>query len=152
MFVRRDWTIKTWRGLAHVSVIDQLAVHLPLNEGAGNEAVNLCGSPDRIRAIGKVTWTANGKLGPAPVMKPGGTFELGELGDFEIDASFSDGAWIKAGRNGVFGGIIARMDEKDGYRGWDLWQNDRAVSVHLVDSWPDNAIKVSTDDRCRLCN
>ena len=41
---------------------------------------------------------------------------------------------------------MSRMDEKNGYRGWDLWQSDRAVSVHIVDKWSDNAIKVTTRD------
>jgi hypothetical protein len=125
-------------------VSDDLVAHVPLNEGAGNVARNLCESPGKFRATGNVTWTADGKLGPSPVMKLGGTFDLGELGDFEKDQKFSYGAWIKAGRNGVFGGIIARMDEKGGYRGWDLWQNDRALGVHIIDSWPDNGIKVTT--------
>ncbi len=121
-----------------------LVVHLPLNEGAGNEARNLCENPDKFQSTGEVVWIPEGKIGPAPVMKLGGTFDLGELGDFEKDQAFSYGAWIKTGRNGVFGGIIARMDEKSGYRGWDLWQNDRAVSVHVIDAWPENAMKVST--------
>ncbi len=123
---------------------DQLVAHVPLNEGAGNTAANLCGDPEQFTATGDVTWTADGKLGPAPVMKLGGTFDLGGLGDFEKSQSFSYGAWIKAGRNGVFGGILARMDEKNGYRGWDLWQNDRSLSVHVIDAWPDNGMKVTT--------
>ena len=102
-------------------------------------------SPDIFKATGNVNWIPDGKLGPAPVMKLGGTFELGDFGDFERDQEFSYGAWIKASRNGVYGGIIARMDEKAGYRGWDLWLNDLALSVHLVESWPDNAIKVTTN-------
>ena len=121
-----------------------LVVHVPLNEGAGNEAANLCAGPDKFKANGDVTWVANGKLGPAPVMKLGGTFDLGPLGDFEKNEKFSYGGWIKAGRNGVFGGILARMDEKAGYRGWDLWQNDRMLAVHIIDSWPDNGMKVTT--------
>jgi hypothetical protein len=36
------------------------------------------------------------------------------------------------------------MDEKNGYRGWDLWQQDRNLAVHIVDKWPDNAMKVET--------
>ncbi len=140
----------TWLADADVDALSthlpttDLVAHVPLNEGAGNAATNLCGSPEMFKATGDVAWTAEGKLGPAPVMKLGGTFDLGGLGDFERDQPFSYGAWIKAGRNGVFGGIIARMDEKAGYRGWDLWQNDRALSVHVIDAWPDNGMKVTT--------
>jgi hypothetical protein len=77
-------------------------------------------------------------------MNSGGTFDLGAAGDFEKDQKFSYGAWIKAGRNGVSGGILARMDEKNGYRGWDLFQSDSALSVHIVSAWSSEAIKVST--------
>lgn len=121
-----------------------LQVHLPLNEGVGNDVANVCGTPAKAKALGQISWTPGGKIGPAPVIKPGSTFEVSEAGDFELNQKFSYGAWIKAGRNGVFGAIMARMDEKNGYRGWDLWQNNRGLSVHLVDKWEENAIKVST--------
>ena len=139
-----------WLASANADALDEavstegLIVHLPLNEGAGDEAHNLCEGPEKFHATGEVTWVSEGKVGPAPIMKLGGTFDLGDLGGFESKQTFSYGAWVKSSRNGVFGGIIARMDEKGGYRGWDLWQNDRAVSVHIIDVWPDNAIKVST--------
>ena len=123
-----------------------LLAHVPLNEGAGDEVRNLCEAPPKFKAIGQVAWIPEGKLGPAPVLKLGATFDLGGLGDFEKDESFSYGGWIKAGRNGVFGGVIARMDEQNGYRGWDLWQNDRSLAVHIIDAWPENAIKVVTAD------
>lgn len=140
----------TWLSAATPDTLDDdlssesLDVSLPLNEGAGNEVTGTCGGPMTLKATGPVSWEPNGKLGPAPIMKLGGTFDLGAAGDFEKDQAFSYGAWIKAGRNGVSGGIIARMDEKGGYRGWDLFQSDRAISVHIISAWPDDAIKVST--------
>jgi hypothetical protein len=118
--------------------------HVPLNEGTGSEVTGICGAPKTFRATGEVSWKPDGKIGPAPVMKPGGTFDLGEVGDFEKDKPFSYGAWVRAGKLGVSGGILARMDEKGGYRGWDLWQNDRFYAVHIVHRWPDDALKVST--------
>ncbi|MBK8038760.1 MAG: DUF1553 domain-containing protein [Verrucomicrobiaceae bacterium] len=139
-----------WLASAKPEHLDQdvptkgLQVHLPLNEGVGNDVANVCGSPAKAKALGQIAWTPGGKLGPAPVIKAGSTFEVSDAGDFELNQKFSYGAWIKAGRNGVFGAIMARMDEKNGYRGWDLWQNNRGLSVHLVDKWEENAIKVST--------
>ncbi len=121
-----------------------LQLHLPLNEGVGNEVTNACGTPAKARATGQISWTPGGKLGPAPIFKPGSNFEISDAGDFESNQKFSYGAWVKAGRNGVFGAIVSRMDEKNGYRGWDLWQNDRTISVHIIHQWPNNAIKVST--------
>ena len=121
-----------------------LVAHVPLNEGAGNEVNAVCGTPTRFKSTGEVAWKPEGKFGPAPVMKEGSTFDLGELGDFEKNQKFSFGAWINAGKNGVFGSIMARMDQKNGYRGWDLFQSDRSLAVHIIDKWSDNAMKVST--------
>ena len=121
-----------------------LVAHLPLNEGEGSVVGNVCGGSPKVTTTGEVMWSPDGKIGPAPVMKLGGTINVGDVGDFEKNQKFSYGAWIKAGRNGVFGGVIARMDEKDGYCGWDLFQADRALAVHIVDKWPDVALKVST--------
>ena len=117
---------------------------VPLNEGAGSEVTGTCGTAKTFKAVGEVTWKPDGKLGPAPVMKPNGTFEIGDVGDFEKDHSFSYGAWVRADRAGVSGSILARMDEKNGYRGWDLFQSDTRLSVHLVSKWPDDAVKVTT--------
>lgn len=140
----------TWLASAKPETLDKdvpadgLTLNVPLNEGVGDEVNGICGTPMKVRATGAISWTPGGKLGPAPVLKPGGTFELGDAGDFEATEKFSYGAWIKADRVGLSGGIIARMDEKADYRGWDLFQNDRNLSVHIIHNWPDNAIKVST--------
>ena len=122
-----------------------IVAHVPLNEGVGSEVTGACGAPKKFKATGEVSWKPDGKLGPAPVMKAGGTFEIGDVGDFEKNHAFSYGAWVRAGRAGVFGGILARMDEKGDYRGWDLFQNDTKLSVHIVSKWPDDAIKVTTN-------
>lgn len=141
-----------WLASANIESLDDalpiegLVVHVPLDEGTGNEVANACNSAENFKSTGEVTWTPDGKLGSAPVMKLGGTFDLGALGDFERNQSFSYGAWIKAGSDSKSGGIIARMDEKADYRGWDLWQQGRSLAVHLVDSWPGNALKVVTNN------
>ncbi len=128
--------------------VDQLIVHVPLTEGSGSEIHNEAHigdtQPSVFAATGDVTWIPDGKLGPAAVMKLGGTFDLGELGNFQKDQGFSYGAWLKPGSKATTGGIIARMDEQAAYRGWDLWQNGASYSVHIIDAWPGNAIKVST--------
>lgn len=121
-----------------------LSLHVPLNEGSGNEAKNLAGSPQVFSATGDITWTPDGKFGPAPVVKSGGTFDLGEHGNFEKDQAFSCGAWIKAGPKGQPSSILARMDEKADFRGWDIWLNRNQLAVHLIESWPENTIKVVT--------
>jgi len=69
-------------------------------------------------------------------------FESADSGDFERKDAFSFGAWIKLPKSGLFGSVVARMDDQHDYRGWDLWIEDRKVATHLVNKWPENALKV----------
>jgi len=139
-----------WLSSARPSDLDKdlpakgLVAHLPLNEGVGSEVTGIDGAAKTFKATAEVSWKPDGKIGPAPMMKPGGTFEIGDLGDFEKNQSFSYGAWVRAGKLGVNGGILARMDEKGQHRGWDLWQADRSFAVHIVSTWPNDALKVTT--------
>ncbi len=127
-----------------------LVLHLPLDEGAGNEVRNLAGSPENFSADGPIEWQAGGKLGSAPLIKMGSTFKLGDRGDFEKDQAFSYGAWImtpeKIAKRGVNASILARMDQANGHRGWDLWQTGKTLAVHLIDLWDGNALKVATKE------
>lgn len=121
---------------------EALVAHAPLTEGAGDEIGALCGEPMKFKATGPVVWKPDGKLGPAPELKAGANFDLGNQGDFEGDKPFSYGAWIKTPGNNVFAGVVARMDEANSYRGWDLWLQGTEIGVHIIHKWPESAIKV----------
>ena len=89
---------------------------------------------------------APGKIGRALQLR-GGTNEFVDLGQavsFEHTNSFSYGAWIKL--HGKTGAVLSKMEEGPGYRGFDLLINDAKAEVHLVHTFPDNAIKVVTKD------
>jgi len=122
-----------------------LVVQVPFNEGKGREAAGVAGGATTFTAAGDVEWKPDGKLGPAPVLKAGATFSLGNVGDFERDQPFSYGAWVKA-PGGRSEAVLARMDQNQGHRGWDLFTHDRNYAVHLINTWPDNALKVVTTD------
>lgn len=127
---------------------DQLQVNVAFNEGTGEEVGGFTtadAKPAKFKATGTVEWKADGKLGAAPVIKTGTTFDLGNAGDFEKDQSFSYGAWVKA-PGGQSAGIIARMDEENSFRGWDLWEQDKNFAAHFISKWPENAMKIATAD------
>jgi hypothetical protein len=69
-------------------------------------------------------------------------FESADSGDFERKNSFSFGAWIRVPKSGLTGSVLARMDDQHDYRGWDLWLENNRVATHLVNKWPENALKV----------
>ena len=65
-----------------------------------------------------------------------------EVGDLEHDQEFTCAAWVKLPANDSVGPILLRMDDANGYRGWDFWVQRRQVGMHLIHLWPDNALKV----------
>ena len=121
----------------------QMIAHVPLNERNSNEVVTIIGERKTIPLSGEVEFQ-DGKLGPAVVLKKGQTLDLGDVGDFERTNAFSYGAWVRVSKASGTSGVLARMDVGADYRGWDLMQDDKKFSVHIVNKWPDNAIKVST--------
>jgi hypothetical protein len=85
---------------------------------------------------------APGKLGSA-LKLVGHTNEFVDASQavrFEFTNAFSYGAWIKL--HGKTGTVLSKMEEGPGYRGFDLLISDGKVQVHLVNKFPDNAIKV----------
>jgi hypothetical protein len=68
--------------------------------------------------------------------------EIAEAGDFEADQGFSVSVWASLGRRGQTGAILARMDNTQAHRGWDLWLEGDKVGMHIVQAWPDDALKV----------
>jgi hypothetical protein len=121
----------------------QMIAHVPLNERNSNEVVAIVGERKTIPLSGEVEFQ-DGKLGSAVVLKKGQTLDLGDVGDFERTNAFSYGAWVRVSKAAGSSGVLARMDVDAGFRGWDLMQSEKKFSVHIVNKWPDNAIKVST--------
>jgi hypothetical protein len=121
---------------------DQLVLHVPLRDGSGEQARTSQGTS--IASASPPVWYAEGKFGPAAILTPQTGFQLGDVGNWEFDHSFSYGAWIKPENRAVSGAIIARMDTANRFRGWDLMQSGARLNVHLIDSWSDNSIKVQT--------
>ncbi len=125
---------------------DKLLVHLLLNEGQSNVVRGLARTNGEFTASGALDWTGGGRYGLAPKLKKGANFNLGDVANFERTNQFSYGAWVRISTPGTFGPLIARMDETNSFRGWDLTQTGKKVGIHFVSKWPDDALKVETKD------
>jgi hypothetical protein len=122
-----------------------LAFHAPLNEGSGDVVtVSLSGKPKRLPMPGGVGWD-KGKLG-AKAFRPqaGPAVEVPEVGDFEKDRGFTAAAWLRLTKNNQTGAVVARMDEGNGHRGWDVWVEGNRIGAHVIHEWPKDALKVLT--------
>ncbi len=133
-----------------------LLLDFPLNEGQGSEVADASnvpregipqegGQPRKGRVKGKSKWVAT--RFDQGLELDGATFvDLGNVADFERTDSFSYGGWVRTDAK-PSGALLARMDDPNAYRGYDLLLSDGFLEVHLVHNWPTNAIKVRTKKR-----
>lgn len=126
------------------SMRDHLAVHFSLNEGKGGELAAQMPAGAKGKAPATLAWAAGGKFGSAPVVKKGSSAELGDFANFARNEAFSVAAWVRPASDKVNGAIVARMDEASKYRGWDFLVEGRSLAFHLINTWPDVALKAGT--------
>lgn len=115
------------------SAVEGLIVHVPVDGKFDPRDVTLTGDAA----------PADGKIGKAIALNQTGHVELGDRGSFERDRGFSYGAWIKTPGN-ITGAVLARMDDDQAHRGYDLYLSNKRIAAHLIHAWPDNTIKVTT--------
>jgi Protein of unknown function (DUF1553)/Protein of unknown function (DUF1549)/Concanavalin A-like lectin/glucanases superfamily/Planctomycete cytochrome C len=103
-----------------------------------------------LKTIETISWEDGGKFGKVPRITEKSAMSLdGDVGDFERDKPYSFGCWVKMPKD--FSGsaaIISRMDNEDGYRGWDLYAQGNEFATHLIHHWSDDALKVHCKDNC----
>lgn len=91
--------------------------------------------------VGKLTWVEGRNADRAVHLDANTNLDLADVGNFEVDQPYTVSAWVKLTATGLTGPIIARMNESDAYRGWDLWVQNNRIGMHLIHSWPKDAIK-----------
>jgi hypothetical protein len=69
--------------------------------------------------------------------------DAGQAVSLDRTDPFSYGAWVRPRGDGV---CLSKMDDRNAYRGFDLFIAGGKVDVHLVHSWPDDALKVTTQE------
>jgi hypothetical protein len=122
---------------------DGLRFHAKMSEGEGKTIhLTVEGKPREVQMSSGLAWDAGHVADRAFKSQPGGVLEVADAGDLERDKGFSYGAWVKLTKNVPFGAIVARMDDQHDYRGWDLWLQNGRVGTHIVNKWPQDALKV----------
>jgi hypothetical protein len=67
--------------------------------------------------------------------------EFGTVPGFDRTNAFAISAWVKLQSDGA---VLSKMESAPGFRGLDLLAVDRRLQVHLINTWPDNALTVRT--------
>src|SRR5690606_31512715 len=112
-------------------------------DGAGSDlTVSLGGEPRQVPQADGIEWHAGHAGRPAPQVSSSAIASVPDAGDFEADQALSVSAWVHLPANDSTGAIVARMNDQDGYRGWDMWVEGRRIGMHLIHRWNQDAIKV----------
>jgi len=121
-----------------------LKLHMPLNEGDGKALKLIVDGQERSANVASgFDWVGAGKVGAkAFAIKIGDPLQIPEAGDFEKDQGFTASAWVKVTKRNQSGAILARMDNDNNYRGWDLWLQADRPGMHIINKWQDDALKV----------
>ena len=127
--------------LAPVAPTEGLVLHAPLSEGFGNTVDFVINGKTRPVAGGNLTWE-NGQIAAKAVKVDGNIqAEFADVGDFDNNESFTVAVWVKFTDVVESGAIVGRMDEANGYRGWDVWVEGGRIGMHVINSWQQNAVK-----------
>lgn len=129
--------------LAGLVPSDGLKLHARLSEGTGSTAdLAVEGQVKKVSLGSEAAWAPGHVAAQAFKARPKSGLEVAEAGDFEKGQAFSYGAWVKLPKDGLVGSILARMDDQNGYRGWDLWIEGNRPAAHIINRWSDDALKV----------
>lgn len=118
-----------------------------LNRGEGKQVVDQVDT----NRIGTIHGNANWVKSPhdQAVKFDGKTYiDLGAVCDFERTDSFSYGGWLNLDPKGS-GALLAKMDDANSFRGYDILISGEKISVHIINKWPTNAIKVTTKKKLK---
>ena len=110
--------------------------------------------PDPSADPGEGRWAGEG-MPDHPAGRSGAGLALDGAGWVEFDAEVGPPAWRRDQpataaawvRFDGDGAVWSRMEPGPGHRGHDLLVGDRRFAVHLVEAWPDDALKVHTREQ-----
>jgi hypothetical protein len=123
------------------------SLHVSLDETEGKAVADLVQPDAPGKVHGPEKWVA-GRSGNAFESDGNNWIDLGDAGNFDGSIGFSYGGWVRPADSGN-GAPIARMTSQAAHRGYDLYLANGHVAVHLIHTWPSNAIKVTTDKQLK---
>lgn len=122
-------------------------VQVALLEGDGKSLADSLDSTRVGEIHGKIEWVKS-RYDWALKFDGSNYVDLGNVADFERTDSFSYGGWVKPQKKSGQGAMLARMDDANSHRGYDLFVGE-TVSVHIINTWPANAIKVTSKKKLK---
>ncbi|MEM7235100.1 MAG: DUF1549 domain-containing protein, partial [Planctomycetota bacterium] len=124
---------------------DGLDSHFPLDASGEGEVQNTVPSRSKGRLHGAVT-IGEGRVQQGILLDGRGSHvEFSTDTSFGSADRFSISAWVKL--DGEGGGVVTKIDEPKDFLGIDFTIHQRMIEVHLVKTWPRDAIKLTSKPR-----
>ena len=120
---------------------------LPVLEGRiaefklGKQPSVVSGSASVPKTVGEVG-EGPGRFGGSVITNDKGYVDLGQVGDFDSKQPFSYSLWVNSEDGN--GSPLSKMDKPEMYQGWDLFMVSGRPAFHLISSWPNNAMKITS--------
>ncbi len=122
---------------------ENLKHFFPLDEPSGYQLTDAISRMDAFAEM--PVKSAPGKIGGSLVLDGATTYIAPDMPKPNKKPRLTFSAWVKIDSN-FTGAIFSKMDKAMNLRGYDFWIERGRPGIHLVNSWPDNAIKVLTDE------
>jgi len=126
---------------------EALATHIPMQSADAKSLTVYHAGQLRQRPLERDAALVPGHVGEMAWQVAGDLYPTLPAGDFERDQAFTVALWVKPNPENPNGALIARMNEAEAHRGWDVWTENGAVGMHLIHRWPENAIKAVSTGR-----
>jgi hypothetical protein len=110
----------------------------------GTNASYLGTAGDQSVEWNEATSQREGPFGPAPLLSAGSVVTNAKP-TFSRQEKASYGAFLYV-ESKPSGAVFSRMDNAQGYRGWDLFLTSGRPTVHIVDQWPEHSLKVTAKE------
>ena len=117
-----------------------LTAGLTFDSFEGNKTNDIAKPSRDLVLHGGAKQTELGKSRNGLKIEKNGFLESTQIGKLEHNQSFSWSVWIKTPKN-LTGAILSKMDESQKHRGYDIWLEGGKVGMHIVNEFPDNALK-----------
>ena len=116
--------------------------YYPLDEPSGNLLVDVKGRKD---AAGKVPIRSAPGQNDGSLMLDGATaYLVPDMPEYDNRSQLTFAAWVHIDSK-FTGAVFSKMDKAMKFRGYDFWIEQGRPGVHLINTWPSNAVKVLTD-------
>jgi hypothetical protein len=117
----------------------------PLDDAVGNALLEPVRGKD---AVGENTLipATEAKHGRG-IKLEGQVFDAEGITEFDNKSKFTLAAWIKIKDQNAGGAVFSKMDVSKSHRGYDFWMQGGAPGIHIINSWPGNAVKVVAEKK-----